>query len=254
MISAVIITKDEASHIYDCIASIDDIVNEIIVVDAHSTDETRKIASSASSKVTTISKEWSGYGAARNHGADSANHDWILSIDADERCDQVLADSISTLKPSSDHVFAMKRINIYKGTKIKYGLLAPEVKPRIYNRLKCDWDDSLVHERLRSRKSGDIVSHPILLDGELTHYAYDEVSSHRSKLTKYAELAARQWIKTNRTVTSVEASVGPVYHFIRNYIGKKGFLDRAYGLETSITAMSYQREKYKYYRLLKSAV
>ena len=156
MLSAVIITKDEEQHIEGCLSSIIDVVDEVVIVDAESSDRTRALAGAFSDKVATYVKRWEGYGAARNYGAHKASHPFIFSIDADERCDSTLANSIAHLRqePSllqSDDVFVIKRINIYKGKKMLYGVLAPEVKPRLYDRRAYHWDDRHVHELLRSK-------------------------------------------------------------------------------------------------------
>jgi len=83
MISGVIITYNEEEKIADAILSLQSVCSEVIVVDAESTDETRSIADNLGTRV--YVKEWMGYGQARNYGADLANNDWILSLDADEQ-------------------------------------------------------------------------------------------------------------------------------------------------------------------------
>lgn len=256
MISAVIITKDEAQRIASCIKSVVNVVDEIVIIDAESTDDTVPIAKQTSDKVKVIIKPWTGYGSARNCGADQALYNNILSIDADECIDDTLAQSIAALKAdpsilSTDGVFAMKRVNVYRGKKMKVGMLAPEKKPRLYPKSVCIWDNSHVHERLRYRKSNDPVQYTHLLSGELIHHTYDDIVSHRTKMKHYATLAAQQWYSDGRRPTRVEAMIAPQYHFLRNYIIKKGCIDRSYGWETSMTAMLYHREKYHQYGLLR---
>jgi len=93
-ISAVIITKNEEENIVACIKSLKDVVDEVIVVDAHSKDKTCALAEASGAKV--LTRNWTNFGDQRNYGADQASNEWILSIDADERLDENLKNSMTT--------------------------------------------------------------------------------------------------------------------------------------------------------------
>ena len=131
MISAVLITKNEARNISDCIRSLSAITDDIIVVDAESSDDTVACAKSLGARC--IVKTWEGYGAARNEGAALAKWDWILSIDADERIDVHLRKAIQNLNYKKGIVYRFNRINYIADKPIKYGFLSPEKKEKIYN-------------------------------------------------------------------------------------------------------------------------
>src|ERR1041385_633032 len=87
-VSATIITLNEEDRIAEAIASVA-CCDEIIVVDAGSTDNTRQIAAERGARVFT--REWDGYSKQKNFAAEQAQHDWIFSIDADERVSVELA-------------------------------------------------------------------------------------------------------------------------------------------------------------------
>ncbi|HMT09574.1 MAG TPA: glycosyltransferase family 2 protein, partial [Pyrinomonadaceae bacterium] len=80
-ISAVIITFNEAEKIGDCIRSVS-WADEVVVVDSHSSDDTRQIAESLGARV--IERDWPGFGEQKQFATDSALNDWVFSIDADE--------------------------------------------------------------------------------------------------------------------------------------------------------------------------
>lgn len=83
-ISAILITKDEATNIEECIRSVRPIADEVVVVDTGSSDATKEIASALGAKVFTT--EWTDdFSAARNESIKHATSDWLLWIDADER-------------------------------------------------------------------------------------------------------------------------------------------------------------------------
>jgi len=249
MLSAVIITKDAADHIVGCIDSCKDVVKEIILVDAESTDDTILKATGASDKVQVFTKSWTGYGAARNYGAEQASSKWILSIDADETIAEDLHRSLENLQPTDEQsVYAFKRINVYRGKQMRYGMLGPEIKQRVYHRSHHQWDDALVHEGLERRDGTQSVSQ--VLRGHLLHQTYDDPMTHREKLKQYARLSAQQWKKTGRHPSWLEKTFSPSYHFIKNYFLRGGIFDTAHGWETSVSARQYHAEKYRQYRSL----
>ena len=81
-ISAVIITYNEEKNILPALESVS-WADEVIVVDSNSTDRTTEIASESGAKV--IIRDWPGFSDQKQFGVDAAAHDWILSLDADER-------------------------------------------------------------------------------------------------------------------------------------------------------------------------
>ena len=245
MISVVIITYNEAKHIADAIYSCKDVVDEVIVVDAESSDDTVLIAQQTDQKVKTFVKCWEGYGAARNYGAAQAKYDWIFSLDADERCSSELRATLQRLQLEKPTAYQVRRKNIYKSEIIKYGFLAPEWKDRLYNRTSASWDDKSVHETLQSNQ------HKLeyqKIEGALMHHAYDSQSHHREKLDHYARLLAQS--KESRSGPFVLDRLAPAYHFFRAHFLKLGVIQNPYGLETSKNAYYYSQRKR--YHLLKA--
>ena len=90
-LSVVLITKNAATQIDACLASAS-FADEIVVVDSGSTDETVKIARKHGARV--IEREWTGYGPQKQFAVESATHDWVLCLDADERVSPQLKDTI----------------------------------------------------------------------------------------------------------------------------------------------------------------
>src|ERR1700677_998170 len=95
-ISACLITLNEERNLPRCLASVAPLVDEIVVIDTHSTDATAAIAQKFGARV--IQQEWLGYVGQKNFVLAQATHPWVLSIDADEEISPELAASILRLK------------------------------------------------------------------------------------------------------------------------------------------------------------
>ena len=94
-ISATIITFNEESNIKAACESVA-WADEVVVVDSNSTDRTRELAESCGARV--ITNAWPGFGAQKQFAVDQAQHEWIFSLDADERVSDELKQSIQSLR------------------------------------------------------------------------------------------------------------------------------------------------------------
>ena len=113
-VSVTVITREEAADIGDALASVS-WADELIVVDSQSTDDTVAIARRYTDRV--VVREWPGYHAQKNFAASLASHDWILSLDADERVTPALAAEIGqSLRQDPGHQgFHVPRVTWHLG-------------------------------------------------------------------------------------------------------------------------------------------
>lgn len=242
MISAVIITYNEASKIEECIHSLSSVCDDILIIDAQSTDQTTTLAASLQARV--ITKSWEGYGAARNYGAQHAYHDWILAIDADERLSPELADNIARLTLEGKQIYTCNRLTRYCGRWIRHGVWHPEWKSKLYQRHSYQWDLRTVHESLISQgRHGQAIR----LKGLLLHDAYHTHMELTDRLDKYARMTAAQWKKDKHAPWSMIRYLAPYYHFWKSYIIKMGFLDGHDGYQIARAMALYSKRKYEYY-------
>src|SRR6266700_6892188 len=98
-ITATIITLNEAGNIRDACESVS-WADEILVLDSESTDNTRQIAADCGARV--ITNPWPGFARQKQFAVDAASHDWIFSLDADERVSPELLASIEKLRDIDD--------------------------------------------------------------------------------------------------------------------------------------------------------
>ena len=221
-----IITKNEAA---DIAAALDSVAwaDERIVVDSCSTDDTAAIAARHGARV--VAREWPGYVAQKNHAASLASHDWILSLDADERVTPELAAEITkTLQQEpSDRGFWIPRVTFHLGRWIRTTDWYPDHQLRLYDRRAAEWTGRYVHEGV------SVAGNVGRLRSELQHYAYRDVAEHMETIDHYTTLAARQMLEQGRRATLFDMAVQGKFAFFRNYILKCGFLDGKAGLTIS---------------------
>jgi len=245
MISAVVITRDESHIIGKTITALIDTVDEVIVIDHHSTDNTAEIASNLGAQV--IVRPWEGYSKAKNFGNQQASNDWILSIDADEVISEELATSISQLKPKNNTVYQLDRANMYCGEWVKHCGWYPDWKVRLFNKQNTRWVGDYVHEDL----SFDISPQVVQLEGKLWHHSYITEVDHQTRMIKYAKLGAEKIIAAGKKPSRLKQILSPSFRFFRTLILKKGILDGALGWKISSKNYKMIQLKYQFYRELK---
>ena len=225
-LSVTIITKNEATDIAAALESVS-WADERIVVDSGSTDDTVGIATPLANRV--VVHEWPGYVAQKNYAASLASHDWILSLDADERVTPPLAAEIQQVltQEPSPRGFRIPRVTWHLGRWIRTTDWYPDHQLRLYDRRSGRWVGRHVHEGVH------IVGPVDQLRGELQHFAYRDVAEHMDTIERYATLAAQQMHEDGRRSTTARIAIHPPLAFFRNYVLKGGFLDGAPGLIVS---------------------
>ena len=220
-ISAVIITFNEADKIERCINSIYNVVDEIIVVDSNSNDNTIEICKKFDN-VKVFVRDWEGYSNAKNFGNMQASNDWILSIDADEAFSSELAESLAWEKNNTDKEFLkINRLPNYCGQWIKHCGWYPDVHLRLFNRRIAEWKGS-VHEKLVF--NSPVASIPVL-QGDCFHYTTSNIEDHINKVNKYSSLYAQSKVEKGKKGSVLKLIVVPLWKFIQIYFFKLGFLD-----------------------------
>ena len=231
-LSVVIITKNEANNIAGALESVS-WASDVVVVDSGSTDETVEIARRYTDQVST--RAWEGYGAQKNYATGLAAHDWVLSLDADERASSELAAEIGEVMQESPTMqgYRIPRTTRYLGRWIRSTDWYPDYQLRLYDRRVASWDSRYVHESVTV--NGTVGR----LRSEIRHHAYTGISDHLSTINHYTTLAAKQMAAERRRAGWTDLIAHPPLVFLRNYVLRGGFRDGVPGLIISLMNSYY---------------
>lgn len=228
-VSVTIITKDEAEHIG---AAIDSVrwADEIIVVDCGSTDDTVAIAEARGARVE--HRDWTGWVDQKTYAHTLAAHDWIFSLDADERVTPELAREIQALLASEPprRGYRMPRVIFHLGRWVRTTDHYPDYQLRLYDRRVGAWQGDYVHESVK-------IDGPMgYLRSELQHYSYRDLADQLARVNHYTTLAARKLHAQGRRSGFVQLALQPPAAFLRSYLLRRGFLDGSVGFILSVVS------------------
>jgi glycosyltransferase involved in cell wall biosynthesis len=242
-LSVVIITFNEEKNIGRCLASVQGIADDIVVVDSFSTDATETLCKKYD--VNFIRRSWEGYSATKNFANAQARYNWILSLDADEALSDELKRSILAVK-QQDKQYACKfhRLTNYCGKWIRHCGWYPDTKVRIFDRRTAAWEGS-IHEKLVVREGV-----PQLLKGDCLHYSYYKIEEHYRQSDKFSTLSAQSLFAQGKRASLLKLWLSPVIKFISCYVIKLGFLDGIAGFTVCKIAASATFGKYRKLRRL----
>jgi glycosyltransferase involved in cell wall biosynthesis len=236
-ITATIITLNEERNIARSIESLR-CCDEILVLDSGSIDRTVELAEKLGARV--IESAWRGYATQKNHAAEQACNDWILSLDADEALSESLEGELWTLKkkgPAYD-AYTMPRLAQYLGRWILHCGWYPDRKVRLYHRAKAKWVGDFVHESVQVNGR---VGH---LESNLLHFTCDSLSEHLKTMDRYTTLAAEELVSRKQKIHLRNMILDPAWTFTKTYFFQRGFQDGLEGLTIAYMAALYTFLKY----------
>jgi len=238
-LSAILIVKNAAPYLARCLESVR-FADEIIVLDAGSSDATVEIARRYTDKVH-VAANWQGFGIQKNRVLAYAGGDWVLSIDADEVVSEALRHEIeAAISSPVAEVYEMPRLSSYCGRPMRHSGWWPDYIPRLFRRGSARFSDDRVHERLVFEGTAARLGTPLL------HESFRSLDDVLDKINRYSSAGAEQHLARGKR-GSVGRAVGHgLWTFLRTYVLRAGFLD---GREGFLLAVS--NAEGVYYRYLK---
>lgn len=223
-LSVVILTKNEEKNILDCLESIKN-VDEIVVVDDNSEDRTIELIRNFSKDISIYSKNLDGdFSAQRNFGLDKTKNNWIMFLDADERLSEKLGEEInSQITKNSFDGFYIKRTDVIWGKRLQYGETGNIKLLRLAKKSFGKWSGK-VHE------AWDIKGKIGTLESELIHYPHQTVSEFLHEINAYSSIRAQFLYEKGVKPSLVDIVLYPKAKFFLNYVLMLGFLDGVEGL------------------------
>jgi glycosyltransferase involved in cell wall biosynthesis len=237
-ISACVITLNEADRIERCLSALS-FCDELIVVDAHSTDATRAIATRLGARV--IERDWPGYRSQKQFATDAARHDWVLSVDADEWVTPALRAEIEALRSRGFPGvagYSVPRLTAYFGGFLRHGNAWPDRKIRLYRRAAARWVGHEVHEKIALAGAVGQLREP------LQHDAYRSLDDQLARMDRYARLMAEELHRAGRRAGLAAVFVHPAWRFLRGMLLRLGVLDGWRGWLFHCIEAGYVRRKY----------
>ena len=238
-LSVTVITLNEEDALRRCLESVA-WADEIVVVDAESSDKTVEVARAFTDAV--FVRPWPGFAAQKNFALDHASGDWVLSLDADEEVTPELRGEIVAVleRPASDvAAYAVARRNIFWGAWVRHGGLYPDWQVRLLRRGRGRFGDVSVHESVRV--DGTVVR----LVSPLLHRSYRDVADFLARADRYSSLAAADRLRHGPPVNAAELVLRPLGRFLGMYVLRAGFLDGWRGFLLAVL--------YAYYVFIRSA-
>lgn len=227
-ISATIITLNEEANIAEACDSVS-WADEIIVVDSHSSDQTRTVAEQSGARV--ITHDWPGFAGQKQFAVEQTANDWVFSLDADERVSPELKTSIAKLReqpePNLADGYRIARRAFYQGRWIKGGGWYPDWQLRLFRKSRGGWEPRRIHESVKLNDGASVAE----LSGDLLHYSVQNAAHHHRMIgERYAPLAAEQMFAAGRRTSALRIATAAPAAFFGTYLLKGGFRDGLAGL------------------------
>lgn len=238
-LSIIIVAKNEALNIPDCVRSAR-FADEVIVLDSGSSDGTAELARAEGATV--VVTDWPGYGPQNNRGIGLATGDWFFSLDADERITPALAAEVRAAIGRDDvNGFRVPRTSMYCGRFMKHGGWRPDYTWRLARRGAASFTPHFLHAHLQVQGATGTLREPIV------HYSYRSMEAVLEKLDRYSSASARDMTAAGRKGSLGRAVAHGLWAFFRTYVLRLGFLDGRWGFMLAVS--NAEGTYYRYVKL-----
>jgi len=233
---AVIITKNEAHNVTACIESLQEWVDAVVVWDAFSKDETKRVAEAAGATV--FQREWDNFAAQRQAALNGTEAEWILFVDADERATpafgQEVMQRIVDVGDDAPVGYWLPRRNFIVGHEMRWGGYFPDYQLRLLRRGKAHYvAEREVHEIVQLDGAEGYLDEPIV------HINYTSWSQFHMKQRFYSAYEAR--ILAGRGIRAQPHNfvLQPLREFWRRFVTLSGWRDGIHGLRLALLLAWY---------------
>ncbi len=227
-ISVFIIAKNEADRIPLTIHSVKGWVDEVIVIDSGSDDDTKKVSKSLGAKV--VSHKWEGYGPQKIYGEGLCKNDWVLNLDADEEVTPELAEEIRRAVGSGATLSAYRLpiLPLHAFQESGHPWTSTQCPVRLYRKSMAGFKDSTVHDSVVVREGGTGRLH-----GMVNHRSFRSLAHHVDKVNSYSSAQAEDLYAKGRNPSAIVLVVLPALAFLKQYILRREFVNGIDGVMIS---------------------
>lgn len=222
-VSVIIIAYNEESRILDCLKSVEEFDEIVVLVDSKTTDRTSAISEQFGCRV--FVEEWKGDGEQKQSGIEKSAHDWVLMLDADER---LMPDAVTEIRgilesPGKADAYRLRRRSFIGHRRIKYSGWWPDRVTRLFDKHKSSIG-GIVHAVVEVNGKTENLNATIL------HYSFNDYAHMVRKLNVYSSLSASVLYEKKAAVTVLSPCAHFAWMFFKTLIIRKGFLDGLDGL------------------------
>lgn len=240
-LSVAMIVKNEAENLEKCLKTIQGWVDEIVILDSGSTDNTEEVALKFGAKFYT-NTDWPGFGKQRQIAQQYVTSDYVLWLDADERVTPELRQSIQSAveKNEENVIYKISRLSEVFGRKIRHSNWYPDFVLRLYKTKFTQYNNEPVHEKVIIPNNATVEK----LSGDLEHYTYKDMHHYLVKSAGYAKAWAEKREKAGKKGSLFSAFTHAIGCFTKMYILNAGFFDGKQGLLLAILSAHSTFVKY----------
>lgn len=240
-ISVAMIVKNESQDLAKCLETVKDWVNEIVILDSGSTDNTKEIALSYGAKFYE-NTDWPGFGKQRQLAQQHVTSDYVLWLDADERVTPALRDAIlkAVEQDRANTVYQLPRVSEVFGRAIRHSGWYPDYVVRLYRTDYAQYGDELVHEKVHYPAGTKVEK----LTGDLEHFTYKSIHHYLVKSAGYGKAWADQRQAKGKKATLFQGVTHALSCFLKMYVFRAGFLDGKQGFLLAVLSAHSTFVKY----------
>lgn len=238
-LSVFIIAMNEADRIERAIQSVIDWVDEVLVIDSGSIDDTIELSRHLGAR--TLFNKWEGFGQQKIFGEHACQNDWILNIDADEQISPELKEEIIEVfqkGPPKVAAFKMHWKMVLFHEKHPRRFAARRNFIRLYDRSRCGFRNSAVHDSVVVR-DGELGE----LNGLVYHFTFRSADHMRTKLDAYGSMLAEDLYSKGRRPSRVRVMAEPAFAFMKCFFGRRYCLYGVAGVQISLIFAQYRKAR-----------
>lgn len=225
-LSVLILARNEERHIERAVRSVG-FADEVIVVDALSTDHTAELARAAGAQV--VARAWTNFGDQRNFSLSLARHDWVLVVDADEAASEALGSWLRDFfrkgrGEQAPHGYKIKRAEYFLGRRIHGACWNPSYQDRFFRRRRACYV-GLIHEYPQVEGGMELAPPEACLE----HNPHVTAESFFDKMNRYTTIEAFDRYAAGQRTSLPHLAVAFFANWAKNYFYYKGYRDGAHG-------------------------
>ena len=227
----------DRSKLNNCLKSIVDFADEIIVLDLGSTDDAEKVCQQFGAKV--IRHKFVPFvELVRNYVISKTSGDWILILDPDEQLNDGLKNKLREIvKEDKYDVVNIPRKNIFFGKWISHTNWWPDRHIRFFKKGKINWSNQI---HVYPKVSGEILNLEAKQELAIIHYGYQSIAQFIERQNRYSGIEAKNLYQTGLRFSWRQILWKPTREFLVRFIRHAGFLDGFVGFTLTYLMMIYQ--------------